>query len=84
MSQTAPLPHWQLTSIFPGLESPEFERAKTELKTKTDALSSLMDEHGVNAQENVPVTQETAALFDELTNSFNDMCIPASARCTPT
>ena len=72
MSQAA-LPHWQLTSIFPGLQSPEFEGAKTELKTRVDALASLMDAHGVNAQERVPVTQKTAALFDRLTDGFNDV-----------
>jgi hypothetical protein len=42
MSQTAPLPHWQLTSIFPGLGSPEFAAAKTELQGRVAALESLM------------------------------------------
>lgn len=74
MSQTADLPHWQLTSIFPGLESPEFEQAKAELKARVAELSNLMDEHGVNMQENVSVTEETAALFNELVNSFNNKC----------
>ena len=72
MSQTT-LPHWQLTSIFPGLESSEFELAKTDLKTQVDALAKLMDERGVNAQEDVAVDQETAALFNELVGSFNDV-----------
>ncbi len=76
MSQTA-LPHWQLTLIFPGLESPEFEQAKTELEAKVDALTELMDARGVGAHEganeNIPVTRETAALFDKLVDSFNDV-----------
>jgi pepF/M3 family oligoendopeptidase len=73
MSQTASLPHWQLTSIFPGLESPEFEQAKAELKTQVAELSNLMDKHSVKAQESVLVTQETAALFDELVNRVNNI-----------
>jgi oligoendopeptidase F len=73
MSQTAPLPHWQLTSIFPGLGSPEFAAAKTELQGRVAALESLMDACGVRAQEGVPVTPETAALFDDLVARFNDL-----------
>ena len=61
MSQTADLPHWQLTSIFPGLDSPEFEKAKDELGERLESLATLMDERGVRAQKTVPVTPETAA-----------------------
>ena len=72
MSQTADLPHWQLTSIFPGLDSPEFEAAKRELKARLESLAALMDEQ-VRAQENVPVTPESAALFDDLVGRFNNL-----------
>ena len=51
MSQTAPLPHWQLTSIFPGLDSPEFNEAKRELKVRLESLTRLMDENKVGAQD---------------------------------
>ena len=73
MSQTADLPHWQLTSIFPGLGSPEFEQAKAELKARTEALAELMDAWQVGVQESVPVDPETVALFDELVERFNDL-----------
>ena len=73
MSQTAPLPHWQLTSIFPGLDSAEFNKAKTELKEGLESLTELMDEHQVGAQEKVAVNAETAALFDDLVARFNDL-----------
>ena len=77
MSQTAPLPHWQLTSIFPGLDSAEFNQAKTELKEGLESLTALMDENKVGAQDGaqnpVAVNSETAALFDELITRFNDL-----------
>lgn len=73
MSQTADLPYWQLTSIFPGLDSPEFEKAKDELRERLESLATLMDERGVRAQKTVPVTPETAALFDDLIGRFNDL-----------
>jgi pepF/M3 family oligoendopeptidase len=73
MSQTVPLPHWQLTSIFPGLDSLEFEAAKTELKARVAALSEIMDARKVGAQEYVPVDPETVALFGDLVERFNDL-----------
>jgi len=73
MSQTASLPHWQLESIFPGLESPEFARAKEELKEKVAGLEHFMDEHGIRAQEDATVTEEAVATFDELTGRLNDL-----------
>ncbi len=73
MSQTAPLPHWQLTSIFPGLDSAEFNEAKNELKLRLESLTKLMDDRKVGAQEDVSVTPEIAALFDDLIDRFNDL-----------
>ncbi len=73
MSQTTDLPHWQLTSIFPGLASPEFTQAKLELKEGLTELGRLMDEQQVRAQTSVPVNAETAALFDDLITRFNDV-----------
>ncbi len=73
MSQTAPLPHWQLTSIFPGLDSVEFNEAKNEMKVRLESLTELMDENKVGAQEKVLVSPETVALFDDLIGRFNDL-----------
>ncbi len=78
MSQTETLHHWQLTSIFPRLESPEFESAKAELKTRVDGLERFMDERGVEApaalQEGAaPVLDEQVATFDALVEKFNDL-----------
>ena len=44
---TEHLPHWNLDSIYPGLESPEFERGMAELKTNIDALDATMAEQGM-------------------------------------
>ncbi|MCX6026715.1 MAG: M3 family metallopeptidase, partial [Chloroflexi bacterium] len=44
---TEKLPHWNLSSIFPGLESPEFERGIAELKTHIDALDAAMEAQGM-------------------------------------
>ena len=44
---TEKLPHWNLASIFPGLESPEFERGIAELKAHIDALDAAMQAQGM-------------------------------------
>ncbi len=74
MSQTVPLPHWQLTSIFPGLDSAEFNEAKDELKVRLESLTQLMDDRKVGAQGGALVTPETATLFDTLIERYNDLC----------
>ncbi len=73
MSRTSPLPHWQLTSIFPGLDSAEFNEAKNELKVRLESLTQLMDENKVGVPEAVPVTAETVTLFEDLIDRFNDL-----------
>jgi len=44
---TEHLPHWNLDSIYPGLESPEFERGIAELKAHIDALDATMQAQGL-------------------------------------
>src|SRR3990172_13156022 len=44
---TEQLPRWNLASIFPGLESPEFERGIAELKAHIDALDATMQAQGL-------------------------------------
>lgn len=75
MSQTAALPHWQLTSIFPGLESPEFIQAKAELNRRTEALERAMDGYGVGTQEGGPTQEEHVAAFDALVERLNDLYV---------
>ena len=73
MTQTKTLPHWQLHSIFPGLDSPEYANAKAEIKNKVEALENLMDEHGIRGQENVQIDNTTATVLDELIARTNDL-----------
>ncbi len=73
MAQTQTLPHWQLESIFPGLDSPEYANAKAEVKNKLEALENFMDEHGVRSLEDAHVSDETRAVLDELIAQVNDL-----------
>jgi hypothetical protein len=43
------LPHWELDSIFPGLDSEPFLRAMRELAAQLDGFDKFMVEHGITA-----------------------------------
>ena len=73
MAQTQTLPHWQLESIFPELDSPEYANAKAEVKNKLEALENFMDEHGVRSLQDAQVNDETKVVLDELIAQVNDL-----------
>ena len=70
---TQTLPHWQLTSLFPGLDSPEFREAIAQFRSDLEALERLMDEHEVRAREDSRVDSETIALFETLLERLNNL-----------
>jgi pepF/M3 family oligoendopeptidase len=45
--QSETLPHWNLETIYPGIESTAFTQAFNALKSDIDALVELMKEHGI-------------------------------------
>ena len=76
MAQTQTLPHWQLESIFPGLDSPEYANAKAEVTNKLGALENFMNEHEVRSREHAQddkVNDTTVAVLDELIGRVNDL-----------
>ncbi|MDZ7704313.1 MAG: M3 family oligoendopeptidase [Trueperaceae bacterium] len=72
-TSTETLPHWQLDSIFPGLDSPEFDLAKTELRTRLELLETFIDDRDIRARSGARVTPDVAALCDELLSRVNDL-----------
>src|SRR5690348_6209475 len=64
-------PRWDLTPIFPSLESPEFEAAFTGAVAEIDALAALFDAKGVRRRADPVVDAAFAAAYDEVTNRLN-------------
>ncbi|MBN2046021.1 MAG: M3 family oligoendopeptidase [Anaerolineales bacterium] len=48
MNEDAQLPQWDLTNVYPGLESAEFERATQELADQVIALESYLSENEID------------------------------------
>jgi pepF/M3 family oligoendopeptidase len=52
--QSEALPHWNLETIYPGIESPAFIQAFNGLKGDIDALVKLMDDRGISKHDREP------------------------------
>src|SRR5947208_8758195 len=71
-----PIPRWDMTPIFPGLQSPEFEDGFGRVVAAIDGLTQLFDRHNVRLllpEERTPVTGNTVAAFEEVIQKFNSV-----------
>ena len=48
MSQDNDLPRWDLSNVYPGINSPEFSQAKEQLESQVEALQDYLDEHQID------------------------------------
>jgi oligoendopeptidase F len=65
------LPHWSLNSIFPGLESTEFVRAKRKLEQDVSKLETYLNEREVRAGKKLKVSDKTRDTLGALIDHFN-------------
>ncbi len=68
---TAPLPHWDMTVVYSSLDSPEFKRDFDALLASFQALEQILDDHGVERRDDIPVTDALVASFEEVLNRYN-------------
>jgi pepF/M3 family oligoendopeptidase len=54
MTTTSALPHWDVSTVFPSLDSTEFAAGFAEVVAKIDDLAALFDEVGVNRLDSAP------------------------------
>jgi oligoendopeptidase F len=65
------LPHWDMTTIFPSLSSPEFEAAFSAIVASIDDLNALFDRHNVAQHDPVPLDNATLLAFDDVLQHWN-------------
>jgi len=56
-----PLPHWDLSNIFGGLEKDDFRHAVTQLEHELTALTRMFDEQGVRRLLHAPAASSALA-----------------------
>ena len=73
MQETHALPEWDMTPIFPALQSPEFEAEFSSALAAIPKLAALFDEHNVNRRDDSAVDAAFVADFESVVNSLNDL-----------
>ena len=71
MSTIRTLPHWDMSVIYPSLDSPEFEQGFAHIVGDIQRLSHFFDSHGIKEQPPTALTDETIQTFEEVVNQLN-------------
>jgi oligoendopeptidase F len=67
------LPRWDLTALFPGLDSPEFAEGFDHLLRDIDHLTHLFDEVGITATSTRRAESAPVVEFERVLNALNDV-----------
>src|SRR5918998_1927402 len=71
--ETDPLPCWDLSALFPGLDSPKFTEGFDRLLSGIEDLVKLFDEVGVSAARASRSEAVPLADFERVLNALNDV-----------
>jgi len=70
------LPHWDLSNIFPGLESPEYKAAFQDVVALIDDLEAFLEQNNINrdhasrSNDLTMLSNHTSELLDRLTVAY--------------
>ena len=68
------LPHWDLSNVYKGLETDDFEDGMTALGSQLKKLEGLVEQHGIARLEEPPSDIDATARFlDEFISLLNEM-----------
>ncbi len=67
------LPHWDMSVVYPGLDSPEFERDLRAFVRALDELEGLFDEAQIDRTEQPLPSDLAVHLFDNLVPAYNTL-----------
>jgi pepF/M3 family oligoendopeptidase len=70
MSQAAPLPHWDMTVVYPGLDSPEFAADFSAVTGRIAALAELFAQHAI-AGPGQALDDASVAAFETITAEYD-------------
>ncbi|MBX3050697.1 MAG: M3 family oligoendopeptidase [Caldilineaceae bacterium] len=67
------LPHWDMTVVFPSLDSPEFAQGFQRAIEKVDQLEALFDSHAIgNPQADPQSTEKIVEVFEAVLEQINN------------
>lgn len=68
---TTPLPRWDVTDVFPSIDSREYAAAREALGASLTRLGGLYDEHDVRGGDELPADEAHARLVDDVIVATN-------------
>ncbi len=67
------LPHWDMTAVYPSLESKEFEQGFRQATKAIRDLFKLFDQERIERREKVPLDIETIGSFEKVITQLNEV-----------
>lgn len=71
MSIVSTLPHWDMTVVYPSMESQEFARGYSSVVQDIDELAHLFDMRHIDGQPTAPLSDATIKTFETIIERFN-------------
>src|SRR5262245_61544653 len=65
------LPHWDMTVVYPSLESAEFEQGFQAAIRSIDGLTALFDRHGIALRDPAALDEATVAAAERAIERYN-------------
>src|SRR5690349_16439287 len=73
MTTVTNLPHWDMSVVYPGLDSPEFQAGFARVLEDTQDLAHLFDTCHVEKQEALATDDETIKNFESVLQRYNEV-----------
>jgi oligoendopeptidase F len=67
------LPHWDMTVVYPNLESEEFKKGFKSALSDIDGLVELFDQHGIKKRDAEPLDEKSVTAFEAVVNHYNEV-----------
>src|SRR2546423_8002823 len=71
MSIVSTLPHWDMTVVYPSMESQEFAQGYSNVVQDIDELARLFDTRHIGGQTTAPLNEATIKTFEAIVERFN-------------
>jgi oligoendopeptidase F len=73
LSVSEPLPHWDMTVVYPALDSPEFNHDLTATRQAFDTMTSLFDRLGIDRRDRQSTDDAAVAAFEAVIPALNEL-----------
>ncbi len=73
MTTSHPLPRWDMTTVYPGLETPEFEEGFAKTVQDIANLAHLFDRYRITGQAFQSVEPSLVQVFERITSHYNSV-----------